>query len=177
MIRLKHTILLVSMAFAGACATADADADAPASTPMQARPTTMDNHGCLDANPGLRTITINFNQPGDTIVVAPHDAGSVVAAVRNPGPPIRVGDVLQFHLVGANETLVSISGKTPKDGWLNGNGKTNEKIPMSQFFYICVPKDLVPYGTDETFAYDVDAYKSPDETWPQLDPKVTVRNP
>jgi hypothetical protein len=174
MITLKYTVLLVSMAFAGACAAADADADAPASTPMQARPTTMDNHGCLDANPGLRTITINFNQPGDEIVVAPPNAGSGPPA---GGPAIHVGDVLQFHLVGADQTLVSISGKKPKDGWLNGSGKTREEVPMSQFFYVCVPRDLVPLDTHEEFYYNVDAFKIGEPEWPQLDPIVRVRNP
>jgi len=182
MIRLKHTVLLASMAFAGACATADAEAPAPASTPV--RPTTMDHHGCQAANVGLRTITITFNQPGDTIVVAPPNAGFDELEARksddpkdhNPGPRIHVGDVLQFHIVGADQTLVSISGKEPEAGWLNGSGKTDEKTPLSQFFYVCVPRNLVPLDTHKEFYYNVDAFKG-GTAWPQLDPIVRVGNP
>ncbi|RLA31679.1 MAG: hypothetical protein DRR11_10185 [Gammaproteobacteria bacterium] len=171
-------VLLVSMAFAGACATADAPTPAPAPT------TTMENHGCPDANPGTKTITINYKKPGDKIDVRPSNAGSdgpVPAGESGNGPLIRVGDVLKFHLVGANEALVSISGKEARDGWLNGSegsGKNKGKGTVNQFFYICIPRDLVPKDTQEVFEYNVDAYIEDAETpWSQLDPRVTVRNP
>jgi hypothetical protein len=188
MIRLKHTILLVSIAFAGACATAEAppapgQAQAQGQEQVAGPPTTTGHHGCPDANPGLKTINIIYNKPGDTITVAPPNAGAIEPVPADdpdfgsdPGPPIHVGDVLRFHLVGADETLVSTSGKEPEDGWLNGSGNFKEENPASIFFYICVPKDLVPYGTDETFHYNVDAFKGA-TAWPQLDPRVTVRNP
>jgi len=48
---------------------------------------------------------------------------------------------------------------------------------MSQFFYVCVPRDLVPLDTHEVFSYNVDAFKIGVPEWPQLDPRVTVRNP
>ena len=147
MIRLKHTVLLVSIAFAGACTAT--------STPA---PTAMTDHGCPGSNPGIVPININYNAP--TIVVAP-----------NP-QVAHVGNVLQFNLVGANDVWVSTSGKTPEAGWLNGSGRKKAGKPASQMFYICIPDDLVPPKSEKDFEYNVDAVGKP-----QLDPIVTVRNP
>jgi len=172
MIRLKHTVLLASMAFAGACTTTKAPEAQVAAPPV----TTMENHGCPDARPGSVPINIHYppganGNPGK-IAVTPHHAGQ-------NAPLVHVGSVLRFNIIdGPDETLVSTSGKTPDAGWLNGSGKKKEGKSKSRMFYICVPHDLVPYGTDEIFEYNVDAYNTnPLEEWPQLDPRVTVRNP
>jgi len=122
----------------------------------------MTDHGCPGANPGVRPITINYtNSP---IIVAP------------PTQTADAGDVLQFNLVGPNDVQVSTAGKTPADGWLNGNGKKKAGKPASERFYICVRDDLfppnAPSGATLDFGYNVNAVGKP-----QLDPIVRVKNP
>jgi len=159
MIRLKHTVLLVSMAFAGACATADA----PAPTPTPAPP----DHGCPGSSPLV--VPININYGASPIVVAP------------PTQTADAGQVLQFNLIGTHPPpdvgpLVSTAGKTAEAGWLNGSGKRKNAIVATHQFYICVPKDLfppnAPSGATLDFGYNVNAVGKP-----QLDPVVRVRNP
>jgi len=154
MITLKYTVLLASVPFFGACV-------APSTTPAPTTPT-VTNHGCPEPNPGIRPININYtNSP---IVVAPSTQTA------------DAGDVLQFNIIGANNIQVSTSGKTPVDGWLNGNGKKKAGKPASQKFYICVPTDLfppdAPSGEELDFGYNVNAVGKP-----PLDPIVRVRNP
>jgi len=171
MITLKHTVLLVSIAFVGACATAKTPAPAAEAPPAQAAvpPPPMENHGCPGANPGIKPIRIKYG--GNTIEVTPPHAGN-----GDPGPAqyVRNGDVLKFILVAPppNGKLVSTSGENAEAGWLNGSGKRVENKPATHQFYICVPEDLVPLNTHVDFKYNVDVVGKP-----RLDPIVRVKNP
>jgi hypothetical protein len=143
MIRLQQTVLLLSIALVGACAA----------------PSTTTNHNCPGANPGIVPINVNFIGP--TINVEPDSQTA------------NEGDVLRFNLVGADNVLVSTSGKTPDAGWLNSSGKRKPGKAASYQFYVCVPTDLFPdeakSGDEKDFEYNVNAVGKP-----QLDPKVRI---
>ncbi len=143
MIRLQHVVLLVSIVLVGACAA----------------PPTTTGQLCPGANPGIVSITINYN--GAAINVAPDPQTA------------HEGDVLRFNLVGTNNVLVSTSGKTSDAGWLNSSGKRKPGKPASYRFEICVPTDLFPEdakkGDEKDFKYNVNAVGKP-----QLDPMVTI---
>jgi hypothetical protein len=122
----------------------------------------QNTHKCPGSNPGIVPININYN--GATINVAPdpQSAGE--------------GDVIQFNIVGAENKRVSISGKTPIDGWLNGSGKKKPGKPASEKFFVCVPTDLFEGDPPELqishkdFGYNVNV-----EGKPEKDPVVRVR--
>lgn len=116
-------------------------------------------HLCPGANPGIVPININYN--GANINVAPDPQTA------------HIGDVLQFNLIGPNDILVSTSGKTAADGWLNGSGKKKAGNSASEKFYVCVRDDLpIAVGAHKDYKYNVDAVGKP-----QLDPVVRVHNP
>lgn len=115
-------------------------------------------HSCPFANPGLVTVTINYQ--AKNIVAAP----SPVDAIQ--------GDVIQFIIVGANGTLVETEGATTDAAWLLGGAV---KTPGNQRFFVCVPRDLFEQRRGRTdpqvkdFKYNVKATGHP-----TLDPVVTV---
>jgi len=143
MLRLQQTILLVSIALVGACAA----------------PSITNNHTCPGANPGIVPININYNGAAINVAPDPQTADE--------------GDVLQFNLVGADNVLVSTSGKTPGAGWLNGSGIKKPGKAESAKFFICIPTDLFPAdakeGETKDFGYNVNAVGKK-----ELDPMVTV---
>jgi hypothetical protein len=116
-------------------------------------------HKCPGTNPGIVPITINYN--GATINVAPDPQTA------------DEGDVIQFNIIGADNKRVSTSGKTPIDGWLNGNGKKKPGKAASEKFFVCVPTDLFegdpPKILHKDFGYNVNV-----EGKPEKDPVVRV---
>ncbi|HSN51484.1 MAG TPA: hypothetical protein VLS87_03060 [Woeseiaceae bacterium] len=115
---------------------------------------------CPGANSGI--IPININYERDPI------------NVTGPRHTVYEGDVLRFNLVGADNKLVSTSGKNAEAGWLNGSGKKKSGKANSDRFYICVPTDLFEGEPDtvtkKEYLYNVDA-----EGRDRLDPVVPVR--
>jgi len=118
------------------------------------------DHGCPGANPGVVPININYQQAD--------------IQVNGPNQIVYEGDVLRFNLVGPDNVLVSTSGKSAPDGWLNGSGKRKANNPASERFFVCVPTDLFeddPDAVDEKeYYYNVDAVGHD-----RLDPVVPVR--
>jgi len=118
------------------------------------------DHGCPGANPGIVPININYQQ--DDI------------QVNGPNQDVHEGDVLRFNLVGSDDVLVSTSGKSAPDGWLNGSGKKKANNSASERFFICVPTDLFVDDPDDVvvkeYYYNVDAVGHD-----RLDPVVPVR--
>jgi hypothetical protein len=148
----RTTIVLSTMLLIAGCAAPES-----LSTPPEA---------CPDANPGFITIVINYSKASEIRV--PQD------------PQIAVpGDVLQFILRGEDNVLVSTSGKTAADGWLNGSGKKKARRPATERFLVCVPRDILDGVPDDQipkeYSYNVDA-SSNTHTWPQLDPIVIIDN-
>lgn len=143
MTRQQQIVLLFSIAFVGGCAA----------------PLTTADYDCPGANPGRVPININYRNP--TIDVKPDTQ------------LVHEGDVLRFNLVGSNNVLVSIHGKTPEAGWLNGSGKKKPGKSASNQFYVCVPTDLfgeeAMSGDEKEFSYNVNAVGKP-----ELDPRVRV---
>jgi hypothetical protein len=90
-------------------------------------------------------------------------AGEITAS---PDPICaRPGDLLQFNLNGTGVKRVSVVGKKFEDRWIFGAGK-------SGFFYVVVPYDLIPEGSEveKTFFYTI--YVGDEKK----DPEVRVRN-
>jgi len=150
--RIQLTILLFSLTLFGACAASNG----------RPPPSTSEHH-CPGSNPGIVPININYN--GAKINVAPDPQTA------------HQGDVLRFNLIGNDEVLVSIYGKTPEANWLHGSGKRKDGNAASQKFFICVPTDLFDdeeNGDDtKSYGYNVNASDS-DNTWPELDPIVII---
>ena len=144
----KALVLLTAAAFTGACAG------------NKGGPPPQDKHNCPGSNPGIVPITINYQQSPINVI--------------GPNQDVHEGDVLRFNLVGANNILVSTSGKTAVDGWLNGSGFKSNGKSNSDRFYVCVPTFLFegePESvTEKDYSYNVDAVGKP-----QLDPVVPVR--
>lgn len=135
MTRLQQTVLLVSIAFVGACA----------------KPSTTTEHNCPGANPGI--VPININYKDARIKVTPDQQTA------------HQGDALRFNLVGVDNILVSTSGKTPDAGWINSSGRKKPGKANSNQFYVCVPTDLFPdeanIGDEKEFGYNVNAVGKP----------------
>jgi len=135
MIKLQQTVLMVSIAFVGACAA----------------PITATDYNCEGANPGIVPINIIYSTNPITVAPDPQTADE--------------GDVLKFNLVGPNNVRVSTSGKTPDDGWLNGSGKKKVGKAASNQFYVCVPTDLFDDEeegvTEKEYKYNVNAVGKP----------------
>lgn len=115
---------------------------------------------CPGANPGIIPINVIYEKEP--------------IEVQGPRHTVYEGDVLRFNLVGANNILVSTSGKNAESGWLNGSGKRKPGNSNSYQFYICVPTDL--FENDpitvklKEYKYNVDAVG-----FNKLDPVVPVR--
>ena len=127
---------------------------------------------CPGSNPGQKVVVITYVDP---------------ASHANPKPKVNKdrlevheGDKIKFILNGPDQNIVvSTSGKTPEDGWLNGGGVKNAGNPGSERFYVCVPRGFIDWDQVEpacdgqkcrNFEYDVLA--TGHET---LDPVVTVQ--
>jgi len=115
---------------------------------------------CPGANPGIIPINIIYEQEP--------------IEVKGPRHTVYEGDVLRFNLVGADNILVSTSGKNAESGWLNGSGKRKPGNSNSYQFFICVPTDLFEGEpgtvTLKEYRYNVDAVGLN-----RLDPVVPVR--
>jgi hypothetical protein len=157
---LRLTALVVAFLPLGAC-------EGLSATEMPEIPTiisvqTLTEDECSFRN-GVVPINIIYNDRDKDIVVAPPEP-----VVAHPG------QFLQFNLVGKNGVLVSTSGKTPKDGWLNGSGKRKNGNAASFQFFVCVRTDLFPDGAEPgdelEFEYNVNAVGHT-----TLDPIVVVR--
>ena len=127
---------------------------------------------CPGSNPGQHVVVITFVDPASNPNATPN--------VDKRRITVEEGDKIKFILNGPDKNIVvSTSGKTPDDGWLNGGGVKNSGNPGSDRFVVCVPRNFIDWDQVEPacdgqkckeFRYNVTATGHE-----MLDPVVTVQ--